>query len=144
MLKKTFALIIIFNLLSVYFSTLLLISFATDKTNQIILENVIYTLDDLTKEAYVVGLVNKEIEKVDIVKYINDYKVTKIQEESFKDCESLKDINIPNGINEIGKDAFKNCYNLTSLIIPNTIKIVGNSSYNKGAFERSWNKKNYN
>ena len=66
---------------------------------------------------------NKEIENVQI-----ENGVTNIGHHAFYDCNKLKSISIPEGVTSIGESAFKNCENLENVIIPNsTVEIKENA-----------------
>ena len=80
------------------------------------------------------GYKNKnEITSIEIpetFKYKNKYyKITKIEDNAFKDCEYLSEITIPNSIIKIGNSAFENCLSLKKITIPNGIKEIGDSAF---------------
>ncbi len=52
------------------------------------------------------------------------YKVTSIEENAFKYCESLTDVKISKNIKSIGKYAFADCENLPYVYIPNTVTTI--------------------
>lgn len=55
---------------------------------------------------------------------------------SFGGCEQLKEVQIPDGVTEIAETAFKYCTNLENVEIPNTVqKIAGNSFENTPWYE---------
>ena len=43
----------------------------------------------------------------------------------FNTCSSLKNVNIPSGVKEIGGNAFYKCTSLTSISIPETVTNIG-------------------
>lgn len=55
--------------------------------------------------------------------------VTKIQDETFKSCESLTNVTLSEGLEEIGESAFYSCKNLTALTVPSTIRKIGESAF---------------
>ena len=67
---------------------------------------------------------------VTIPKTIDGKKVTDIGYDAFKDCISLQQITIPDGMTYIGSHAFARCTSLTQITIPN-----GVTSIEQGAFE---------
>ena len=62
-------------------------------------------------EVSIVGYNGKD-EKVEIPSELDDCKVTSIDAEAFKDCDTLKDITIPKSITSIGEKAFDGCTGL--------------------------------
>ncbi|MGN0813805.1 MAG: leucine-rich repeat protein [Candidatus Coproplasma sp.] len=69
-------------------------------------------------------LVPENLKKVTLTKgkYLNSG--------AFYECEFLTEINLPDGLTEIGSQAFYGCESLTSLVIPDSVISVG-----QGAFE---------
>lgn len=56
-------------------------------------------------------------------------KVTKIDCNAFRDCVSLKKINIQDGVEFIGRGAFEKCINLEELVIPASVKEIDNLAF---------------
>lgn len=56
--------------------------------------------------------------------------ITKIWLSTFVGCSDLQNVNLPDGLEEIGNYAFQQCTSLTSITIPNTVTSIG-----KGVFE---------
>ena len=55
--------------------------------------------------------------------------VTEIGNSAFDGCKSLKNVNIPNEVTKIGNRAFCGCSALTKMIIPNKVAIIGNYAF---------------
>ena len=55
--------------------------------------------------------------------------VTSIDDKTFKDCFSLKNIILPNSVTSIGNSAFAGCYELNNITIPNSVTSIGNSAF---------------
>ena len=55
--------------------------------------------------------------------------ITKIGDESFKNCKNLTSIIIPNSVVSIGKSAFYNCDNLTSVVIGKNVTEIGINAF---------------
>ena len=58
-----------------------------------------------------------------------NYRITKIDNEAFKDYEELQSITIPDTVTEIGESAFENCRALEKINIPNSVTKIGNSAF---------------
>ena len=55
--------------------------------------------------------------------------VTSIGSSAFQNCTSLTSITIPDGVTSIGKFAFSNCKSLTSITIPNSVTSIGGDAF---------------
>ncbi|MCR4916344.1 MAG: leucine-rich repeat domain-containing protein [Prevotella sp.] len=55
--------------------------------------------------------------------------VANIREESFRNCNSLKELNIGKGVETIGWSAFQECYNLRSVSLPSTLRTIGYNAF---------------
>lgn len=64
-----------------------------------------------------------------IPSYHNGKPVTSIDWAAFRDCSSLKYIEIPNSVTSIGEGAFFSCGSLTSIEIPNSVTSIGECAF---------------
>ena len=55
--------------------------------------------------------------------------VEKIDNIAFGDCKSLENVNIKNGLIEIGHSAFTRCSSLTSVTIPESVTSIGQDAF---------------
>ena len=55
--------------------------------------------------------------------------LTKIGDQAFLNCTSLKNVNIPDTVTCIDNNAFEHCIKLTSLELPGKLKIIGRSAF---------------
>ena len=61
---------------------------------------------------------------------LNIYEgITQIGNYAFSDCSSLKTVNLPLSLNSIGSYAFNNCSAMTAINIPENIKSIGNHTF---------------
>lgn len=58
-----------------------------------------------------------------------DPSVTEIPNEAFQNCVSLKQVELPEGLEKIGRNAFTGCKNLESINIPSTVREIGGSAF---------------
>ena len=56
-------------------------------------------------------------------------RITKIDNELFKDCDKLQSVTIPDTVTEIGEMAFENCTSLEKINIPDSVTEIGNSAF---------------
>ncbi len=68
---------------------------------------------------------SKVLEKIDI----SETKISKIEKDSFKNCTSLKEVVLPNILQQIGESAFEGCTSLKVLEIPDSVSVIGNSAF---------------
>lgn len=67
------------------------------------------------------------------------YNVTSISSGSFRDCDNIFAITIPNSVTSIGSNAFRNCSNLVSVIIGSGVTSIGsNAFYNTTLAKTIW------
>lgn len=55
--------------------------------------------------------------------------VTNIGNEAFYNCSNLTDITIPDGVTSIGYNAFKSCTNLTDITIPSGVTVINDETF---------------
>ena len=58
------------------------------------------------------------------------YRITKIDDNIFKDCDKLETVVIPDTVTEIGNNAFAGCKSLKCVNIPNAVTKIGNGAFN--------------
>ena len=70
---------------------------------------------------------------------INDklYMVTTISDNSFRNCDNITSVIIPDGVTSIGHYAFSSCAKLRSIVIPDSVNSIGNSAFNSCAYLES-------
>ena len=59
----------------------------------------------------------------------NNYSVTSIGSQAFRDCSGLALVTIPHSVTSIGDSAFFYCSGLTSVTIPNSVTTIGNYAF---------------
>ncbi|GAT98975.1 leucine rich repeat protein bspa family [Entamoeba histolytica] len=70
-----------------------------------------------------------EIKQRDINEFIIPTTITKLTDECFSGCTSLRSFNIPTTVNELGSYCFCGCSSLKSIIIPSTVSIIGDECF---------------
>ena len=58
------------------------------------------------------------------------YSVTSIGRYSFRNCDEVTSVIIPNSIRKINDEAFKGCSKLTSITIPESVTSIGDAAFN--------------
>lgn len=91
-------------------------------------EGIVYGIDTTTQSAYVSGYVGTE-PNVYIASKYNNYPVTFIKENAFKDNSVIQSITMPNSIVTIGSQAFYNCENLVTVNFGDGLKEIGNQAF---------------
>ena len=71
----------------------------------------------------------KNCDSLETIVFENNSKLTGIGEYAFKDCTSLKSINIPDGVSRIEQETFRDCRALTSVNIPDNVDTIGDSAF---------------
>ena len=62
-------------------------------------------------------------------KIIIPYGVVEIEDELFKDCSQVTEIELPRSVKKIGDRAFLHCSSLTSIKIPNSVTSIGADAF---------------
>lgn len=70
-----------------------------------------------------------DLEKLGINPLINSKEPIKKILSRFFESSDIKEIEIPEGVIEIGDSVFEGCRKLTKVIIPKTIKIIGSKAF---------------
>lgn len=55
--------------------------------------------------------------------------VKKIEDDAFHYCSYLEQVVFPDGLEEIGDSAFTDCKSLTKIVFPPSLKVIGNSAF---------------
>lgn len=63
------------------------------------------------------------------------YPVTEIFDNAFKNCNKLKEINIPENIKTINDNAFLNCVSLNKINLPNSLTHIGKCAFKNTGIE---------
>lgn len=81
----------------------------------------------------ITGYDNSQGDKLVLPQSINiggtSYKVTKIDDNAFLNCYSIREISIPEGIKSIGNNAFENCSSLKLINIPDSVSDIGDNAF---------------
>ena len=92
-----------------------------------------YTYGDFQYEKYeryiTITKYNGSAENVIVPSTIDGTKVMIIEQDAFRECASLKNVEIPNTVIYIGCYAFYNCENLQKITIPDSIQDIGNFTF---------------
>ena len=67
---------------------------------------------------------------ISVPEYIDGKLVTSIGANAFSGQTRLREVNLPQGINNIGAGAFLNCTNITRIDIPENVTTIGVSAFN--------------
>ena len=79
-------------------------------------ENTVVALYPLSKDITTVSL---------------DSRTTEINQQAFRNCDSLNSITIPDSVTSIGNAAFEDCSSLTSITIPEGVTSIGNYAFQR-------------
>ena len=55
--------------------------------------------------------------------------VVSIGKEAFMNCDLLRRITIPDGVEEIGESAFQGCSKLEKVAVPKSVKSIGQNAF---------------
>ena len=61
---------------------------------------------------------------------LSNTQITEIQDQGFRDCTSLTDINLPDTLTSIGNGIFRDCTSLTGIDLPDALTNIGESAFN--------------
>jgi hypothetical protein len=89
-----------------------------------VLSKVTVNVDVPSDDSLAIGLIQRDVTEVNIPEGI-----TNIGAYSFAYCGDITDIIIPDGVASIGKNAFQGCLSLTSIDIPNSVTIIGEYAF---------------
>jgi len=89
-----------------------------------------YSLNSEGKSYSVTGIGTCTDTEIVIPSTYEGLPVTSIGQSAFKNCSSLTEIVIPNGVTSIGWNAFYWCENLTNVNIPEGIAYIGGNAFN--------------
>ncbi|MBP0979507.1 MAG: leucine-rich repeat protein [Oscillospiraceae bacterium] len=98
-------------------------------------DNFVYELNHTQKTADIVDVVDKSkiTGNLNISGIINinkiDYTVKKIAPCLLSECENLIQVNIGDGIEDLGDNVFKNCVKLKNIVLPNSLRTVGSEVF---------------
>ena len=91
-----------------------------------------FSLNNAKQTATITGAIDDPIE-LDIPNKLlinnQEYDTISIGEGAFKDCLSLRNIKISDGVTSIDNKAFENCLSLKSIEIPTSVKSIGNETF---------------
>ena len=77
-----------------------------------------------------VYIYNPDVPVPEDVQYVEiPQGITGIQEDTFRNCFSLRSITIPDSVTEIGSCAFKNCPSLQTVTIPDSVITIGGHAF---------------
>jgi hypothetical protein len=85
-----------------------------------------YTLSD--RAATITGHLGANW-NVAIPNIIEGCLVTRIEDDTFRDCSSLTSVTIPNSVTSIGDETFSICSSLRSIVIPNGVIRIGDGAF---------------
>lgn len=86
-------------------------------------------LDDGTIEITAFYYYENDAISISIPDKIQNIKVTGIGSHAFMMCDSIKSVNIPEGVEYIGEGAFEMCNDLESVSLPNSLENIGELAF---------------
>ena len=122
-------------------AVLLVIVIITAMSNMIRTKDYKYYTYTLWGNEVIITGYEKDAVKLVIPKKIKGMKVTKIGDNAFSGCSSLKEITIPDSVTEIGESAFENCSSLEKITMPDTTEIgwlAFSGCYKLGGYAGIW------
>ncbi|MCD7812253.1 MAG: leucine-rich repeat domain-containing protein [Ruminococcus sp.] len=87
-----------------------------------------FTYTIINGEATIIGFTG-EPAYLEIPEAIEDCPVTKLRDNAFFNCTSLKQISLPSSITEIGHHAFYSCTALESIVLPDDLQEIGMGAF---------------
>ena len=110
------------RMLSAIFLIILIIGITAcaDKKDVDTVNGFKYAHDAGTGEITITAYLGKDVDVL-IPKMIDEKNVTIIAYNTFKDCQNIKTVTVPDSVKKIGTSAFSGCINLTDITLPNSI-----------------------
>lgn len=97
------------------------------------LDEVVYYMNPVTKEAKVFGSSTKELSNIVIPSNVEfgdyEYPVTRICRNAFSNCIQLKSVFISEGVKSIEEEAFYCCFKLEELSLPSTLENLAEKAF---------------
>ena len=84
-----------------------------------------YKVNDDGKTCAIRGIGSVTDADLVIPSKIDQYTVTSIADNAFKDCTNLTSVVIPDGVTDIGERAFSGCTSITSITLPESVTKIG-------------------
>lgn len=66
----------------------------------------------------------RDFRRKEITRVVLPDTIKVIAENAFSSCEALEQVNIPDGVVEIGKEVFSGCRRITELVVPDTVEKI--------------------
>lgn len=80
-------------------------------------------------EEGITSIANNAFENTKIREVVLPNTIEEIGEAAFSGCEHLREINLPEGLRRIGRSAFLNCIKLENIVLPRSIKFLSESIF---------------
>lgn len=87
------------------------------------------TTNDNPQQIIITGYSGSSINTLVIPSKINDIPVSQISENAFRNCSTIKNIEIPNGVSTLNSCLFLNCTNLETVTIPASVSYISKSAF---------------